>query len=127
MDGQQPTAVLERLLPAFTYDLDSWFTHIEAIWTGATLTDLQKFTFVARAIPTDVAALVTGVLRNPPEDNKYKALKDELLQAFGRTKLSYLQQLESVQLDGRRPSALMARMQALNNASPTPPPTLDAI
>ena len=49
-------------------------------------------------------------------------LKDALLQAFGRTRLSYLQQLDSIRQDGRRLSALLAHMQALNTASGMPIP-----
>ena len=111
-------------IPVFTYDISTWFTHVEATWYSAALTDADKFQLIVAAIPSDVAALICNLLQQPPEKDKYPAIKAALLQVLGRTRLSYLQQLDALQLDGRRPSALLSHMQALNNASGMPMPEL---
>lgn len=67
MEEHNHVALMESLIPPFTYDLGDWFTHIKVIWMGAELTDLQKFTFIVRAILIDEVALITEVLQNPPE------------------------------------------------------------
>ncbi len=88
------------------------------------LTDGETFQFIIAAIPLDVPALMCGLQQNPLKNEKYAAVKAALLLFFGRTRLSYLQQLDAIKLDGRCPSALLSHMQALNNASGTPMPEL---
>ena len=67
-----------------------------------------------------MTSLITGILINPPDEDRHPVLKNAILQALGKTKLSYLRQLDGMQLDDRRPSALMACMQTLNTASGMP-------
>ena len=86
------------------------------------LTDAQKYQHVLQAILSDVASLITGILINPPDEDRYPAHKNAILQALGKTKLSYLRQLDGIRLGDRRPSSLMACMQTLNTASGLPIP-----
>ncbi|KAG0726824.1 hypothetical protein GWK47_035811 [Chionoecetes opilio] len=82
-------------LPAFTYDIATWFIHIEALWAGSPdITDLHKFHALVRAIPLDVAARISSVLTTPPADGKCEALKTARvlcpLPLVGRARLTWL-------------------------------------
>lgn len=108
-------------LPVFTYDINTWLMHLEASWTGSTnITDLHKFQAVVRAIPADVAARIAPVLRTPPEDGKYEAVKTALVNALGKSSEAYIVELDSLQYDGGRPSVFLSRLQNLNWAAGSP-------
>lgn len=108
-------------VPAFTYDIATWFLHLEACWAGSQdITDLQQFHAVIRAIPTDVAARISAVLSTPPQQDRYKALKTALISALGRSPESYMAELDTLQFDGRRPSVFLSRMQDLNRSAGSP-------
>ncbi|KAG0712740.1 hypothetical protein GWK47_017769 [Chionoecetes opilio] len=108
-------------LPAFTYDIATCRMHLEASWAGSPeIKDLHKFQALVRAIPSDVAARISSVLTAPPADGKYEALKTALVRALGRSCEAYVAELDTLQYDGRRPSAFLSRMQDLNRAAGFP-------
>ena len=108
-------------LPAFTYDIATWFLHVEACWAGSEdITDTQKFHAVIRALPTDVAARISTVLATPPQQDRYEAVKAALISALGRSSESYMAELDTLQFDGRRPSAFLSRMRDLNRSAGSP-------
>ncbi|KAG0720799.1 hypothetical protein GWK47_047705 [Chionoecetes opilio] len=78
---------------------------------------------LVRAIPSDVAARISSMLMAPPADGKYEALKTALVRALGRSCEAYVAELDAIdtlQYDGRRPSAFLSRMQDLNRAAGFP-------
>ncbi|KAG0717980.1 hypothetical protein GWK47_007886 [Chionoecetes opilio] len=104
-------------LPAFTSDIATWLMHLEASWAGSPeITDLHKFQALVRAIPSDVAACISSVLTAPLADGKYEAFKTALVRALGRSCEAHVAELDTLQYDGRRPSAFLSRMQDLNRA-----------
>ena len=104
-------------IPTFTSDIDSWLMHVKAFLAQTEATDQQKHNAVVGALPTEVATCVREAVLNPPIEGKFLALKTALLENLGRSKLSYLQELNSVELGGRRPSALLSHMKRLNESS----------
>lgn len=71
-------------VPGFTYDVSTWFVQLEAVWSGVTdFTDQQRYQGVVRVLPPEVAARLSGVLAEPPTDNKYEAVKSTLLTTLG--------------------------------------------
>ena len=68
-DPENHTMEKQAKIPAFTYDISTWFTHVEATWLSAELTDAEKFQLTVAAIPSDLAALICGLVQKPP-DNK---------------------------------------------------------
>lgn len=107
-------AVQKLKLPTFTHDVDSWIMHVEAFLAQTDATDAQKHNAVVGALPTEVVACVRDSVINPPAQGKFEALKRALIQHLGRSKFSYMQELNNVELGGRRPSSLLSQMQRLN-------------
>jgi hypothetical protein len=65
-----------------------WFVATEAEFRIKNITaDLTKFSYVIASMKGDTIDRVIGLVRAPPAANTYKALKDKLLLAFGRTDL----------------------------------------
>ena len=116
MEGRQSSHV-----PSFTHDARTWFTQLEASWHGLTdITDLSKFHTVVRGLPAEVASRISDTLAAPPAEGKYEAIKSAVISALGKTRDAYFMELESIQLEGRRPSALLTTMEDLNRAAGRP-------
>jgi hypothetical protein len=65
-----------------------WFVATEAEFRIKNITeDLTKFSYVIASMKGDTIDHVIRLVRDPPVANAYKALKDKLLLAFGRTDL----------------------------------------
>ncbi|KAG0715646.1 hypothetical protein GWK47_011451 [Chionoecetes opilio] len=109
-------------LPAFTYDIATWFIHIEALWAGSPdiRVSLSFMHALVSAIPSDVAARISSVLTTPPADGKYEAVKTALVCALGRSCEAYVAELDTLQYYGRRPSAFLSRMLDLNRVAGFP-------
>ncbi|XP_045133332.1 uncharacterized protein LOC123517386 [Portunus trituberculatus] len=107
-------------VPPFTYDVEAWFLYLEAVWAGADLPDLQRYQAVVRALPSEVVARLYSVLSNLPEADRYGALKSAITGVFGRSREACFAALDSARYDGGRPSALLARLSALNRAAGFP-------
>ncbi|MPC31041.1 hypothetical protein E2C01_024317 [Portunus trituberculatus] len=97
-------------VPPFTYDVEAWFLHLEAVWAGADLSDLKRYQAVVRALPSEVVSRLYSVLTHPPA----------ITGAFGRSREACFAALNSARYDGGRPSALLARLSALNRAAGFP-------
>ena len=108
-------------VPPFSYDVATWFLHLEAIWAASgDLTDQHQYLAVVRALPAEVALRLASFLAKPPAQDRYPAVKAALVAAFGRTRETYYAELDAVRFEGGRPSALLARMAYLNEAAGQP-------
>ena len=98
-------------LPVVTYD-NTWLMHLEASWAGSpNITDLHKFQAVVRAIPTNVAARIVPMLRMPPTDGKYEAVKAALVHALGKSGEAHIAELDALQYDEGCLSVFLSRLQ----------------
>jgi len=106
--------------PAFwTTNAAAWFTRLEASFAThhpAITNDLTKFQHVIQLLDSETSRRVQAILSNPPEANKYEALKSALLSTFELSQFqkdSMLLQLNG--LGDRRPSELLQYMRGLNS------------
>ena len=98
-----------------------WFIRVETQLRSRSVTqDQTKFDYLVSSLDNTTAAEVKSVLLNPPEDNKYNALKAVLLSAFGKSQVQKDAELLNISgLGDRTLSALLLRLESLNNDAET--------
>ena len=74
-------------LPEFWHDdPEIWFVRVEPqLWSRSVTQDQTKFDYVIASLDNRTAAEVKSVLLNSPAENKYNAIKEALLSAFGKS------------------------------------------
>ncbi|GBN41052.1 hypothetical protein AVEN_118514-1 [Araneus ventricosus] len=73
-----------------------------------------KFHAVVAALNSNILSCVRGIVRNPPLENAYIALKDWVLQQFAQSSSARLNLLlKDLQLGDKRPSHLLGEMRNL--------------
>ena len=105
-------------LPEFWTDKpEVWFARVESQFgTKGITVDKTKFDYVVSSLDNTTAGEVEAILTAPPDNNKYDALKTALLAAFGKTQAQKDSELLSITgLGDMKPSALLRRLQSLNN------------
>ena len=81
--------------------------------------DQTKFDY-SSALDNTTAAEVKSFLLNPPDQNKYKTLKTALLGAFSKSQARKDAELLNISgLGDRSPSALLRKLESLNNDAET--------
>ncbi|XP_018358555.1 PREDICTED: uncharacterized protein LOC108758226 [Trachymyrmex cornetzi] len=92
-----------------------WFIQMETQFaTNGNTQDLTKFHHALQALDADVLAEVSELLTNPPEFNKYEALKSCILREFQDSEEKRLKTLlNQTELGIQRPSHLLRRMRDL--------------
>lgn len=115
--NQEVSAVAIKLPPFWTTQPEVWFVQCEAQFTLRNVSSQEtKFAYIIAALDSSTSAEVASIIIHPPEENKYDALKKELIKAFGKTqedKDALLLNLSG--LGDRTPSALLRHMKALNS------------
>ena len=94
-----------------------WFARVESQFGTKQITgDQTKFDYVVSSLDNSTAGEVEAILTNPPQANKYNALKTALLAAFGKTWTQKDSELFSITgLGDMKPTALLRRLQTLNS------------
>jgi len=103
-------------LPVFwEHQAAAWFLQAEAQFRLKRIeSDEDRYLFVVAALPSHVAADIVDLLRDPPQTNRYDAVKGRLLQAHDLPEdLRARQLLELSDLGDSMPTRLMNRMLAL--------------
>ncbi|GBN26809.1 hypothetical protein AVEN_90463-1 [Araneus ventricosus] len=97
-----------------------YFAQIESQFTIAGITkDETKYHHVVAAIETDVIAQVSDIILNPPEELKYEALKERLIEQFADSETRRLKLLlQELQLGDDRPTQLLCKMRDLSSKVP---------
>ena len=116
--SEDPPAVFAATvkLPEFwQHDPDPWFQHIEAQFNLRGITvDATKYYHVVAALDSSTTRRVMGLLREPPTDGKYDALKVQLLRLFQLSDTERAERLLSLNgLGDSKPTELMENMLAL--------------
>ena len=103
-------------LPTYNTNIDAWLIHVDAyIGQCGTTTDKERYGALIGALPTSVIAGVQHVLTNPPEKDKYEALKTALKKRYCREDdESNFQKILTISQGDLLPSALYEEMVALN-------------
>ncbi|GBN26831.1 hypothetical protein AVEN_249245-1 [Araneus ventricosus] len=97
-----------------------YFAQIESQFAIAGITkDESKYHHVVAAIETDVIAQVSDIILNPPEELKYEALKERLIEQFADSETHRLKLLlQELQLGDDRPTQLLCKMRDLSSQVP---------
>ena len=108
-------AVAIKLPTFWTEQPDIWFTQAEAQFQIRNISaDETKYYHVVAALDQTAAKRVITVLSNPPEDNKYRTLKDILINTYGLCEAERASQLLHLSgLGDAKPSEYMDNMLAL--------------
>lgn len=105
-------AVSSKLPTFWTDNVETWFAQAEAEFTlrGVTV-DATKYSHVVAALSGDVATTAEELINNPPDADKYQAIKDFLLGAYGLTESERAERLLHMEeLGTRKPSQLMSKI-----------------
>lgn len=103
-------------LPTFwTSQPQVWFAQAEAQFNLRNITvDETKYYYVLSALDQATAARLLDLINQPPDRNKYDALKKRLVDTFGLDKRERASRLLHVRpLGDSKPSTLMDEMLAL--------------
>ena len=118
--ASQPSAVnaVSVKLPEFWIKSpEVWFARVEAQFNTKAITqDQTKYDYVVSALDINTADEVQAILTNPPAINKYDTLKTALIKTFGKSQAQ--KDAELLNLNGlgdKRPTALMRKINALND------------
>lgn len=111
------TAVAIKLPEFWINSPEVWFARVEAQFNiRGIISDTTKYDYTVGALDYKTAEEVQSILVNPPNDDKYRTLKAALIKAFGKSQAQ--KDLELLNLGGlgdRRPTALLRRINALND------------
>ena len=107
------TNAVSLKLPEFwESSASAWFAQTEAQFALREITaDTTKYYYVVSALGSSTATRVVSLLKHPPAENKYTALKAHLLKTFELSDAERASRLFSLQgLGDSKPSELMDRM-----------------
>jgi hypothetical protein len=94
--------------------VEMWFLKIEAIM-GDVTDDNQRYHALVGALSRSVLKQVSKYVQKPPETNKYKGLKDLILNNYSDTDEQKLDKLlGGMQLGSKKPSILLGEMESLS-------------
>lgn len=112
------TAAVAVKLPDFwKSDPTMWFAQAEAQFALAGVTqDVTKFHHIVAKIDQSVICHVADLVKEPPADGKYNAIKTRLISRFELSPQSKLEKLlGACDLGDLRPTHLLAKMQELSS------------
>lgn len=121
-EGNNAVSAVAIKPPPFWRDCpDLWFLRLERQFTLAGISgDETKFNYVVSTLEQQYLKMVSDLAWNPPETNKYAAIKKALidrLSASPSAKLNSL--LADVELGDRRPSQFLRELKHLANNAVT--------
>ena len=104
-----------KLPPFWSSQPQVWFQQAEAQFIIRKITkDEIKYSHIVASLDQDTASRLLDLLRDPPNENKYEAIKTRLTKTFGLTRRVRANRLLQMgDLGDRPPSALMDEMLAL--------------
>lgn len=104
-----------KFTPLWRSDPEIWFNQIEAQFINLGITkDATKYYHIIGTVESDVLSKVSDIVKNPPTENKYKALKERLIRQFADSEnLKLKKVLAGVQFGDKRPSEVLLEMRNL--------------
>lgn len=106
-----------KIPPFWAEDPNIWFIKVESQFITCGITqDETKFHHIVAALDGKILQQVTEAVMNPPPGDKYKNLKQQLIQCFSDSEQKKLQKLLSLmELGDNKPSNLLNQLRALAN------------
>lgn len=114
-DTTQIASVAVKPPPFWKSNPALWFVRLESQFSLAGITvDDTKFNYVISAVDSDILNSVSDIILKPPENEKYKTLKEKLIDLHSESEASKIRTLlQGLELGDQRPSQLLTRMRAL--------------
>jgi VanZ family protein len=108
-------AVALKLPAMWTEDMETWFFQAEAQFEIRKISvEKTKFYHVVSALPQECASKVKDLIRNPPAENPYAALKAALLSKYEMTEHERAAAIFAItSLGDSKPSQVMDRIRCL--------------
>ena len=108
-------AVAVRLPPFWPANPRIWFVQVEAQFSRRGITASRtKYEEVVCVLPTEYATEIQDLLLDPPEEEPYEKLKQQLVTRIADSERQKLRQLLTAEeLGDRKPSQLLRKMQLL--------------
>ncbi|KAJ8704331.1 hypothetical protein PYW08_013055 [Mythimna loreyi] len=95
-----------------------WFDQFESVMAPQKQGDEAKYHLVISKLNMDVLQQVSDILRNPPSQDKYMALKDRLISVYEESAEQQFRKLVSeIELGNQKPSQLLRHMADLGRNS----------
>lgn len=104
-----------KLPPFWNAQPELWFDQVEAHFHINNIkSDVTKYYTVIASIESSILSQVSDIIRKPPTENKYKALKDRIMEQFADSETKKTKILLSeIELGDRKPSQLLLEMREL--------------
>ncbi|XP_058840323.1 uncharacterized protein LOC131695809 [Topomyia yanbarensis] len=112
-DVRNAAAVCVKLPEFWKTDPEMWFAQAEAQFVLANVVkDDTKFYHIVAKVDQSVICHITDLVSNPPQQQKYQALKERLIARFALYSEARLERLlNASDLGDMRPTHLLAKMQ----------------
>lgn len=106
-----------KIPPFWAEDPNIWFIKVESQFITCGITqDETKFHHIVASLDGKILQQVTEAVMNPPAEDKYKNLKEQLVQCFADSEQKKLQKLLSLmELGDSKPSNLLNKLRSLSN------------
>lgn len=134
-EEMEPTSVtlaaigITSKLPEFWVDMPRlWFSQFEAVMAPQKQGEEAKFNLVISKLGRDSIQQVSDLVTSPPENNRYTALKERLLQVYEESAERQFQKLVSeLELGSQKPTQLLRRMRDLGRTTQVSEQTLKSL
>lgn len=122
-------AVSVKLPEFWEEDPATWFIEAESqfILAGIVVDSTKYHHIVKHITKRSTINAVWDIISNPPEENKYNALKTRLLHVFSDSHQTKIEKLMSAQLGDMKPSQFLVHLRRLAHGSGINDATLKAI
>ena len=109
------SAVTVKLPQFYASNPEFWFVLCESQFRlRKVIDDFTKFDHVVTSLPEDVSTRAMAILRNPPTEGRYEALKQHLLREFSLSKTERAAKLLDLPgIGDMKPSQLLSKMNDL--------------
>ncbi|XP_029715439.2 uncharacterized protein LOC115269770 [Aedes albopictus] len=113
--GGTVNKVAIKIGPFWKRDPTLWFAQLEAQFTLNQVTrEDTRYFHVLAAIDSEILACCSDIIRDPPANGKYSALKDRIISEYSTSEQNRMQQLlRGCELGDRKPSQLLREMRDL--------------
>lgn len=110
--GMKPPAFSKR-------DPDLYFIQMESQFRNASITqDQTKYDYVVGSLDSATLINISDIIRAPPAENKYEAIKSRLIKDFTDSENRKLRRLlQECELGDQKPSQLLRQMKDLSNGA----------
>ncbi|KAK2578439.1 hypothetical protein KPH14_012567 [Odynerus spinipes] len=117
--GASIAKVAMKAVPFWTAKPKLWFLHMEALFEQSGVTsDTTKFNHVIGALDVTQLEVVEDLLINPPTENKYNRIKEELIKRLSASHEQQIRRLlEQEELGSRSSSQFLRHIRGLAGTS----------